>query len=460
MSRQVAGTGAVAADLSWPAPAPVDRRHLTSIGGACAVRVARSVEEVESLRADWSPLLGDNVHADPDYILWSVREEPHVLRPHVLAIERGGRVEGIVVARIVNARLPCKLGHTTVYAPTVRALCVTREGWLGRVDTYTAEVILDELLARARSPGGRRPSLPPAGAGLGAASCRAGEGDVRDPPAARQPGRTCAGRSSSSRRSRAYLGSVSPSTRKTVRRTSSRLERDFGERLSIKVFRDASDLDALLGDVEAVASRTYQRRLGVGFLGHDRQRARLAALAAHGWLRGYVLYLDGQPIAFELGELYRGRFDSLAGAYAPGPRSTPGRRLPPAEGDRGSRSRARLLFDFGFGDAEYKSKLAHRRFEEGDLVIYARRPRPIWIKFARTALLEISRAVTAGLTRLALMERIKQWSRRPALVAASARILEQSPLEHRRHCQPRRDGERRRLGVRRRRAPGRRHCRG
>ena len=414
MSRQVAGTGAVAADLSWPAPASVGRRHLTSIGGACAVRVARSVEEVESLRADWTPLLGDNVHADPDYILWSVREEPHVLQPHVLAIERGGRVEGIVVARIVNARLPCKLGHTTVYAPTVRALCVTREGWLGRVDAYTAEVILDELLAALD----RR------------------EADVvlfRQLEQDSVLHRAALARSTfATRRQHAartdvrwqvelqptledYLGSVSPSTRKTVRRTSSRLEREFGDRLSIKVFRDASDLDVLLGDVEAVASRTYQRRLGVGFLGHDRQRARLAALAAHGWLRGYVLYLDGQPIAFELGELYRGRFDSLAGAYDPdhGQHRVGAYLLLKAIEDLGAEHVS--LFDFGFGDAEYKSKLAHRRFEEGDLVIYARRPRPIWIKFARTALLEISRAVTAGLTRLALMERIKQWSRRPAL---------------------------------------------
>ena len=171
----------------------------------------------------------------------------------------------------------------------------------------------------------------------------------------------------------------------------------------------------LLGDVEAVASRTYQRRLGVGYLGNERQRARLAALAERGWLRGYVLYLDGQPIAFELGELYRGRFDSLAGAYDPdhGHHRVGAYLLLKAIEDLGAEHVS--VFDFGFGDAEYKSKLAHRRFEEGDLVIYARRPRPTWIKFARTALLEISRAVTAGLTRLALMERIKQWSRRPAL---------------------------------------------
>jgi hypothetical protein len=96
--------------------------------------VARSVEEIESLLPEWTSLLGDSVHADPEHFLWSLHDEPHVIRPHVLAIERDGRVEGIVVARIIDARLPCKLGRSTVYAPTVRARCVMREGWLGRVD--------------------------------------------------------------------------------------------------------------------------------------------------------------------------------------------------------------------------------------------------------------------------------------------------------------------------------------
>ena len=370
------------------------------------------MEEVESLRADWAPLLGDSVHTDPDYILWSVSEEAHVVQPYVLAIERDGRVEGVVVARIADVRLPCKLGHTTLYAPTVRALCVTRQGWLGRADAYTAEVILDELLAALD----RREAdiilfrqLEQDSVLHGAALARATFATRRQ-HAARTDVRW---QIELQPTVEDYLASVSPSTRKTARRTSSKLERDFGDRLSITSFREGSDLDAFLGDVEAVASRTYQRRLGVGY-SHDRQRARLKALAAHGWLRGYVLYLDGQPVAFELGVLYGGRFDSLAGAYDPdyGHHRVGAYLLLEAIEDLGAERVS--LFDFGFGDAEYKSKLAHRRFEEGDLVLYARRPRPIWIKFARTALLEISRAVTTGLTRLALMERIKQWSRRPA----------------------------------------------
>jgi len=420
VNRPALATGAPAVDLYRTTPVEVERAHLTSIrGGAHVVRVVRSVEEVESLRADWVSLVGDCVHTDPDYFLWSLREEPHVLRPHILAIEREGRVEGIVVARIADAPLPCKLGHSTVYAPTVRALCVLREGWLGRADAYTAEVVLDELLAALD----RREAdvvlfrQLEQGSVLHRAALARSTFATRRQHAARTDVRWQIELQPTLEE---YLASVSSSTRKGVRRTSSRLERELGDRLSVRVFSDTPDLDVFLDDIEAVAGRTYQRRLGVGYVGDDRQRTRLKLLAAHGWLRGYVLYLDGQPIAFELGELYGGRFHSVAGAYDPdhAHERVGAYLLLEAIEELGSRHVS--LLDFGFGDAEYKGKLAHRRSEEGDLVIYARRVRPIWIKFVRTALLEISVAVTTGLARLALLERIKHWSRRSGGVGESA----------------------------------------
>lgn len=401
---------------------PVKRRHLASIGGgACVVRVARSVEQVESLREAWTSLLGDSVQTDPDYFLWSLLEGPQVIRPHVLAVERDGRAEAIVAARIADARLPCKLGHTTVYAPTVRAICVVRGGLLGHVDADTATAIVDELRAGLergeadvvlfrqleRESALHRAAM--AGATFATRQQHAARTDLRwqiDLPPTLE----------------AYLASVSSSTRKGVRRTASRLEQQFGDRLSIRIFRGAADLDLFFGEVETVAARTYQRRLGVGYLGDDRERARLRLLAAHGWFRGYVLYLDGRPIAFELGEVYRGRFHSLAGAYDPayGQHRVGAYLLLRAIEDLAVDPEV-SVFDFGFGDAEYKSKLGHRSLEEGDLVIYARRPRPIWINFARTALLEVSRAVTSGLRRLALLERIKHWSRRQPGRAESQR---------------------------------------
>ncbi len=92
-------------------------------------------------------MVGDEIQTDPDYFLWSLDGEPQVLRPHVLAVDRKGRTDAILVARLSETRLPCKLGYTTVYAPVVRALSVVRGGLLGDDDHGVAEAVLDELFA-------------------------------------------------------------------------------------------------------------------------------------------------------------------------------------------------------------------------------------------------------------------------------------------------------------------------
>jgi hypothetical protein len=402
---------AAAVELRRPLPS------LTALdGGACRIRVARTVAEVEELRDAWTALLGDSIHTDPDYFLWSL-DEPHVVRPHVLVVERHGVVEGIVAARVAEAQLPCRLGRRTLYAPRVRAVCVMREGWLGRADAYTAEVILDELTAaldRGEADALLFRQLDRDSVLHRAALARASFATRRQHFA----GTNVHWLADLKPTLDEYLATVSPSTRKSVRRTSSRVETTYGHRLSIRVCTREEELDGFLAAVETVAARTYQRRLGVGYVGDERQQARLRLLASHGWFRGYLLSLDGQPVAFELGELYRGRFHSLAGAYDPAyARDRVGAYLLLRVFEDLGAEVGASTFDFGFGDAEYKAKLAQRRVEEGDVVVYARRLRPFRIALARTAVLELSSALTRGLRRLALLERIQQRRRRPEPVS-------------------------------------------
>jgi CelD/BcsL family acetyltransferase involved in cellulose biosynthesis len=391
---------------------------LTAVaGGACRVRVARTVAQVEELRDVWTSLLGDSIHTDPDYFLWSLRE-PHVIRPHVLVVERDGVVESIVVARIADARLPCKVGQRTLYAPRARGVCVMREGWLGRADAYTAEVILDELTAALDRREGDVllfRQLEHASVLHRAALARASFGTRRQHFARTNVHWLVDLKPTVDE----YLSSVSTSTRKSVRRTANRVESTYGDRLSIRLCTRADELDEFLASVESVAARTYQRRLGVGYLGDERQVARIRLLAREGWFRGYLLHVDGRPVAFELGELYRGRFHSLAGAYDPdyGCHRVGAYLLLKVFEDLGSAARV-TTFDFGFGDADYKAKLSQRSLQEGDLVVYARRPRPLWIGLARTAVLELSSAVTRGLRRLALLHWIQQRRRRPQALSS------------------------------------------
>lgn len=412
---QVLATGSAAPQPDEAAFVPVRRRHLTGIDGSRRlVKVARSAEQVESLREVWTSMLGDSVQTDIDYFLWSLREESHVVRPHVLAVELNGRTEAIVAVRLLDVRLPCKLGYSTLYAPAVRAFCILHDGLLGSADPVTVDAVLDELLSGLER--GEADLILFRQLQVDSALHRAAM--ARTTFATRQHGVRSDLRWEIElpQTLEEYLASVSPATRKGVRRTSSRLAQEFGERLSIRTFRGPADLDDFFEDVESVAARTYQRRLGVGYLGDAQQRTRLSMLAERGWFRAYILYLDGRPVAFELGELYRGRFRSLAGAYdsAYGHLRVGAHLLIETVGDLAAEAGV-SVFDFGLGDAEYKGKLAHVSLEEADLLLYARRPRPIFINFVRTALLQISYAAKAGLRRLCLLQRLKhRWRRRGA----------------------------------------------
>lgn len=406
---------------SLPAARGAGRRLPTTRGGAAAAEAVAapapiaaftSAEEVEALRDAWLPLCEDTVETDPRYFLWALRNERNVVRPHVLAIEGDGGLATIVVGRIADVPLRCKLGRRTLYSPTVRALCVPRRGVLGRLDAETAARIVGELRAALR----RREAdvilfrQLEHGSVLHRALAEDAPVAARRQHAARTNLRWQIDLPATSEE---YLAAVSPSTRKGARRAAQRLEQQLGDRLSITVYSDARDVETCLDDIERVAARTYQRRLGVGYLGDARQRDRLTMLARHGWFRAAVLYLDAQPVAFELGEVYGGRFHSLAGAYDPAYSSLRvGAHLLLETIGALAADPTLSVFDFGLGDAAYKQKLGHRAVAEGDFVVYARRLRPLAISFARTALLDLSRLLTRCLDRLALLERIRRRARR------------------------------------------------
>jgi SAM-dependent methyltransferase/CelD/BcsL family acetyltransferase involved in cellulose biosynthesis len=395
--------------------------HLASdLASPCVVTVARSVEQVELLREAWTRLGSNRVRTDIDYFLWSLTEDRRVIRPHVVSVQRDGKTEAIVAARLSSVPLPCKLAYWTAYAPSVRSISVLHDGLLGLADRVVAAAILEELLAALER---REAEIVlfrklARGSALERAAAAAATFATRQHNERSEPRRLIEFPATFDE----YLASLSSSTRKGVRRTARRLEREFAARLSIRRFRTPDDLAVFVRDAETVAVTTYQRRLGVGFTHDRRALARLRMLAEHGWFRGYVLYVDAEPIAFELGELYGGRFQSLAGAYDPthGRHRVGAHLLIKAMEDLVA-DHAASLFDFGIGDADYKRKLAHVSVEETDVLLYARRPRTIRISLTRSALLGTSRAAEGVLKRLGLLDVLKRRATSASLSHDTAR---------------------------------------
>jgi CelD/BcsL family acetyltransferase involved in cellulose biosynthesis len=358
------------------------------------VRVARTFAEVEAMREAWETLQVDNPAADPDHLLTLVRHSPEGLRPHVVLLERDGRPEAMAVGRVGEVLLGARLGYATVLRPRLQALVVSQGGLVG-ADEAQAEPLLAALLDALQLES------------LDVVRLRARVGSPVHELATTRPGALVRGRAADAvMRRRAhipetfpeYLQARSAKTRSNIQRYSRRLESRFGDGVSLRLFQTPAELPRLVRDTRAVYEKTYQYGLAAGFDDTEPARALRRLAAERGWLRAWVLYLDGGPAAFWHGTLYRRIFYTGPTGYDPEHRDL---RL-------GTYMLAKMVdhlcgkadwMDFGLGDAEYKRHFGDDSWAEEDILLFARRPRPVVVNLARTGVLSVSRAGKAALER-------------------------------------------------------------
>jgi Acetyltransferase (GNAT) domain len=381
-----------------------------------AVRVARTPDEVDAMRGAWEALAVENPTADPDYLLTLVRHSPLPVRPHVILLERDGRPEALAVGRVGEVRLGVRLGYATPLHPRVQALTIA-QGGLVAADKERAEPLLAAVLDALQEDS------------LDVVRLRARVGSPAHELVTTRPGALVRGHGADPIvRWRArlpetyadYLQARSAKTRGNVQRYSRKLEKRFGDGLSLRLFQTPGELPLLVRDTHTVHEKTYQRGLGAGFSDTELERALRRLGAERGWLRAWVLYLDGAPSAFWHGTLYRRIFYTGPTGYDPEHRDL---RL-------GTYLLARMVehlcdkadwMDFGLGDAEYKRHFGDESWAEEDVLLFARRPRPIVVNLARTGVLEASRAGKAALERSGkLAAARRKWRDRLAERGASA----------------------------------------
>jgi hypothetical protein len=356
------------------------------VSGALEITVARTIDEVEVLRPAWEVLQGTELTTDLDYFLTVLRHDPRVTRPHVLLAHRDGEPHGLVVGRLQDARLRCRLGYRKLYEPPVRTLIVVPGGFLGAAADLDPLPLLDAL---RRSVGRREvdavhlPSVrlgSPLGTALAHGTRRTGRSVAA--PRAHWTMRVPSAFED-------FLGSLSSSTRQGVRRYANKLERVHADTLELDRVTTLDGLDRFFGDAAAVARTTYQHGLGVGVREDDElQRALVALGMERGWFRAHVLSLEGSPAAFWHGYGYRGIFRTMVPGFDPTYGSL----------NIGTYVLAKLIedlcadpaihtLDFGLGDAEYKRRFGDSSWDEQDVVVFSPSFRAQRIHAVRSVLL-------------------------------------------------------------------------
>lgn len=379
-----------------------------ALAQASELTVVRSVEDAEHHRSTWESIPWRRIDPELDYFLTVLTTRAEVMRPHVLFLDSGGEISALV-GRLETTRLTTRVGYR-VYGPRVRSLTLVHGGIAGAESPDRAAALLDGLRA----------------------SLSAGEADIAflpslrtDSPtfdaAARLPwllshsqGENVHWRLRLPDTFDEFVRSRSKKTRENIRVYRNRLHRDHGERLSLRVFRDLDEVDALFHDLDAVATKTYQRGLGVAFADTGEHRALTRFGLERSWWRAYVLYVAEQPVAFWPGTTYNRTL--FVG--------TPGYDPAYADYSIGTYLLLRVIeqlcdddeidaVDFGFGDAEYKRRFGNESWIEADVVLFAPTLKGVSINLRRTAVAGAARLAKRALTRAGVAARLRRrWRRR------------------------------------------------
>lgn len=374
-----------------------------------SIRIIRSVEEIENVRSIWESL---QVHPSShiDYFLESIKGDSKIVAPCVILYFVSNRLQTIIVGRIIATRLIFKIGYLPIYKTNGRVLSILEHGILGVCGDEDARYIVTEiirLLAQGEADMAHLASLS------------------IDSPIYR-----CA-RSLPTAWSRGYLASpekrwtlhlpgsypqflegLSPKSRSTNLRSTRKLEKAFKNRLQIRVVSDPADLAAALDEMETVASKTYQRRLGTGFMNTPQERSLLEAMASHGMVALDLLYIDKKLAAFCYGlhhkEVYLYETPGYDPEYAD---HRVGNYLLLKLIERLCDDSHTKIIDFGLGDAQYKQVYSNQAAVESHVRLFAPSWKGLRLNIARTSTFLFNNVMDYLLKRFSVYDRIKRYVR-------------------------------------------------
>jgi len=99
-----------------------------------------------------------------------------------------------------------------------------------------------------------------------------------------------------------YVAQLGSRSRQSLLYSQRKLLRDMADDVRCECFHTVDSVDRFVADAVAVSRKTYQwTLLGLGLRDQQGLGAMLRRDAEHGWMRSFILYCRGAPVAFMLG---------------------------------------------------------------------------------------------------------------------------------------------------------------
>lgn len=369
------------------------------------VRITSTADALEGLRPFWTRV-NRHPESDLDFVQMLAGVRPEIVRLHVLVAYDLGQPVALMIGRLEQTFVRPRLGYCKLFPVPLRQLVFVRDGLVGEQSERVAAAMAQAVAGALKEGVAERVllcSLPAQEPLLRwAGKCAAPwQRDYAQQPV--QHWRTRLPDTFE-----AFLSKRPKKHRYWLRRISRVLETEFAGRVRHSAFREPEEVAAFCTAAEAVARKTYQRGLGVGFADNPENRQRLALAARKGWFRGYVTFLENRPVAFWAGERV-GEVMYLAWTgFDPAHR----------QHEVGTVLFLKMLedllaegakeIDYGLGWAQYKERFGDLCLQEQDVALYAPTAKGWGLNLLRTLEAFINQAGKRILAWTKLREKFKR----------------------------------------------------
>jgi hypothetical protein len=344
-----------------------------------------------------------------DFYLTLLRSTPEIVRPHVLAVYRGGLPTTILVGRLDPRPIErLRVGYLPIKL-RANSLFFVNGSLRGHASPQDSELLIGELCK----------NLQNGEADLAYLTYLRDDSHLYD-CAMKLPPYLCRDRVGKSqlhftatipKTMNEFYERLSPKTRKNKKWEAKKIATEFSNAIQIRQFKDPAEVDLLAETAEQIAATSYQRGLGVGFFDNPEQRTRLRQKAEKQWLSAHILYLGGKACAFWIGDITDGAFgsdylgfDPKYGKYSPGVYLI----LRVIDSFCSESPRRVERIDFGTGAAQYKELLSDDVYNEVEVYIFAPSFKGATFNLVKTLATSADIVAKRALERAGLLKKIKK----------------------------------------------------
>jgi hypothetical protein len=396
------------------------------------VLIVRDFKEIEAIRHTWEKLHFEEsyprINADIDRYLTTLKASDRTIEPYIIVLKENGRPTAMLIGMVDKNYIKCTVGRRTLFKPELRRLSVVYGGIIGEKTEQTSRALVGELMKELHS--GQVDvvyfNCLETGSPIYRAACEIPGLLSR----CHLPKIEVHWRMTLPKDIGSFYKGLSGKHASNLRRLISKLEKAYPNKVKVVTYRQQAELDAAIKAVSEISATTYQYAYGLGVVDNNQTRTVLSQAAQLGWLQIDILYINSEPAAFQLAMKYGNTyFGDKIGFNPKWEKFRIGTVLflkvtetlcadPPVK-----------YYDFGFGDAKYKSSYCDTEWAEAHVYIFARRVFPVFVNLVLSIALAISVLTKKFVTKLGIHNPVQRLRRKRILEKVRRAKANQDRLE-------------------------------